>query len=96
MTINQTFEDKKKEYKKLFKQLTKILRNTHDKVNLGMDEHSKLGTSKARLNKTRKNIEVMHKGTESGVEIAKKMHEIYSSLTDDEKKNLDEEVQSKK
>ena len=96
MTIDQTFKDKKKEYKKLNEQLLKILRNTDDKVNLGMDEHSKLGTPKARLNKTRKNIEIMHKGTRSAVEIAKKINEIYSSLTDDEKKNLDEEVQSKK
>ena len=95
MTIDQTFEDKKKEYKKLRKQFLKVTSNTLDEVKSGKD-YSKLKTPRAIYNNTRKNVDIMLKGTNSAKEIAKKMIEIYSSLTDDEKKNLDEEVQSKK
>ena len=95
MTIDQTFEDKKKEYKKLRKQLLKVTSNALDEVKSGQD-YSKLKTPRAIYNNTRKNVDIMLKGTNSAKEIAKKMNEIYSSLTDDEKKNLDEEVQSKK
>ena len=110
MTIDQTFKDKKKEYKKWNKQLTKILSNSLDKTKLEKNtinklkkKRSKLRSPQSRINNSFKSIDHAHKsidilleGTNSAVEIAKKINEIYSSLTDDEKKNLDEEVQSKK
>ena len=110
MTIDQTFKDKKKEYKKLNKQLLKILSNSLDKTKLEKNtinklekKRSKLRSPQSRINNSFKSIDHAHKsidilleGTNSAVEISKKINEIYSSLTDDEKKNLDEEVQSKK
>ena len=110
MTIDQTFKDKKKEYKKLNKQLLKILSNSLDKTKLEKNtinklekKRSKLRSPQSRINNSfkcidhaRKSIDILLEGTNSAVEIVKKINEIYSSLTDDEKKNLDEEVQSKK
>ena len=51
---------------------------------------------KKKIDHVHKAIDILFEGTNSAAEIVKKINEIYSSLTDDEKKNLDEEMQSKK